>query len=62
MWLDDATLFSRIDTDLGADYHWSPKAKIDGGKLHFKHQMVKLKRSPSTVTSFGKWEIIFSSS
>jgi hypothetical protein len=62
MWLEDATLFSRIDTDLGADYHWSPRAKIDGGKLHFKHQMVKLKRSPSTATSFGKWEIIFSSS
>jgi prepilin-type N-terminal cleavage/methylation domain-containing protein len=61
MWIDDAMFFSRIDTDLGADYNWSPKAKIDGGKLHFKHQMVKLKRSPSTATSFGKWEIIFSS-
>lgn len=60
-WINDATTFSQIDTDLGSDYHWSPKAKIDGGKLHFKDQMKKLKRIPSTDTSAGKWEIIFSS-
>lgn len=61
-WIDDATTFSQINTDLGPGYHWSPKAKIDGGKLHFKAQMIKLKRIASTDTSAGKWEIIFSSS
>lgn len=61
-WVDDTTIFSQIDTDLGPDYHWSPTAKIDGGKLHFKDQMIKIKRIASTDTSPGKWEIIFSSS
>jgi hypothetical protein len=55
-------LFSLIETDLGTGFHWSPKAKNDGGKLHFKNQMIKLKRIPSTATSFGKWVIIFNSS
>ena len=61
-WVDDAAVFSQIDTDLGANYHWSPRAEIDGGKLHFKDQMVKLKRIPSTAASAARWEIIFSSS
>ena len=62
MWVDDAALFYQIDTDLGTDYHWRPKSRIDGGKLHFRDLMVKLKRIPSTATSAGKWEIIFPSS
>ena len=61
-WVDDAAVFSQIDTDLGPNYHWSPQAEIDGGKLHFKDQMVKLKRIPSTGASAARWEIIFSSS
>jgi prepilin-type N-terminal cleavage/methylation domain-containing protein len=61
-WVDDTAVFSQIDTDLGANYHWSPRAEIDGGKLHFKDQMVKLKRIPSTGASPASWEIIFSSS
>jgi prepilin-type N-terminal cleavage/methylation domain-containing protein len=61
-WVDDTAVFSQIDTDLGANYHWSPRAEIDGGKLHFKDQMVKLKRIPSTGASAASWEIIFSSS
>jgi prepilin-type N-terminal cleavage/methylation domain-containing protein len=61
-WVDDAAVFSQVDTVLGPDYHWSPQAEIDGGKLHFKDQMVKLKRIPSTAASAARWEIIFSSS
>jgi prepilin-type N-terminal cleavage/methylation domain-containing protein len=61
-WVDDTTVFALIDTDLGPNYHWSPQAKIDGGKLHFKDQMIKLKRIPSTAASGARWEIIFSSS
>jgi prepilin-type N-terminal cleavage/methylation domain-containing protein len=60
-WFDDDNVFSQIDTDLGPNYHWSPRAKIDGGKLHFKNQMIKLKRIPSTAASAARWEIIFSS-
>ena len=62
MWINDTIIFSQINTDLGVGYHWSPEAKIDGGKLHFKDQMIKLKRVSSTATSAGKWEIIFWSS
>lgn len=61
-WVDDTAVFSQIDTDLGANYHWSPRAEIDGGQLHFKDQMVKLKRISSTGASAARWEIIFSSS
>jgi len=60
-WINDDSLFSQIDTDLGSYYHWSPKAVITGGILHFKNQMVKLDRLPSTVSSAGRWEITFSS-
>ena len=60
-WVDDTAVFSQIDTDLGPNYHWSPKAEIDGGKLHFKGQMIKLKRIPSTAVSAARWQIIFSS-
>jgi hypothetical protein len=61
-WVDDVSVFSQIDTDLGSNYHWSPRAEIDGGILHFKDQMIKLKRTPSTAASAARWQIIFSSS
>jgi prepilin-type N-terminal cleavage/methylation domain-containing protein len=61
-WVDDVSVFSQIDTDLGPNYHWSPIAEIDGGMLHFKDQMIKLKRIPSTAASTARWQIIFSSS
>ncbi len=41
---------------MGPSYHWSPGAEIDGGKLHFKDQMIKLKRIPSTAASAARWE------
>jgi len=61
-WVDDVSVFSQIDTDLGPNYHWSPIAEIDSGMLHFKDQMIKLKRIPSTAASAARWEVIFSSS
>jgi len=61
-WVDDAGVFAQIDTDLGSNYHWSPTAEIDGGILHFKDQMKKKKRMPSTAASGASWQIIFSSS
>jgi len=61
-WADDAGVFAQIDTDLGQNFHWSPTAEINGGILHFKDQMIKLKRIPSTAASAARWQIIFSSS
>jgi hypothetical protein len=56
-WIEDELVFTKMDTGLGTDYKWSPKAKIDGGKLHYRDQMVKLDRKPSTATSAARWEI-----
>ena len=56
-WVEDEGVFVKMDTGLGPDYKWSPKAKIDGGKVHYKDTMVKLDRKPSTANSPAKWEI-----
>lgn len=56
-WAEDEEIFAKMEAGLGPDYKWSPKAKIDGGKVHFKNLMVKLDRKPSTANSPAKWEI-----
>jgi prepilin-type N-terminal cleavage/methylation domain-containing protein len=56
-WIDDETLFTRIDDDIGVGYYWESKAGPDGGQLYFKNEMVKLDRTPSTAVSPGRWEI-----
>jgi prepilin-type N-terminal cleavage/methylation domain-containing protein len=56
-WVEDEGVFAIMDMGLGPDYKWSPKAKIDGGKVHYKDLMVKLDRKPSTANSPAKWEI-----
>jgi prepilin-type N-terminal cleavage/methylation domain-containing protein len=61
-WVEDEGVFVKMDTGLGPDYKWSPQANIDGGKLQYKEQMMKLERKPSTVSSAGKWEITKTSS
>lgn len=55
-WIDDAGVFSQVDTDLGPDFRWTPRAAIDGGNLHFKEQMLKLERASSQATRAGKWK------
>ena len=60
-WQSDEILFSRLDTDLGDSFKWSPSAKIDGGILHHKEQMVKLMRIASTKNTPGRWKITFES-
>ena len=60
-WQSDENLFSQLDTDIGDSFKWSPSAKIDGGILHYKEQMVKLQRTASTESSPGSWKIIFES-
>lgn len=56
-WIDDENLFSLIDYDLGPDYRWKSSAEIDGGKLYFKGEEIKLDRTASTAGSPGNWEI-----
>ena len=56
-WVDDETLFALIDYDLGADYRWNTAAEVDGGKLYFKGEEIKLDRIASTLLSPAKWEI-----
>jgi prepilin-type N-terminal cleavage/methylation domain-containing protein len=56
-WVEDEGVFAKMDTGLPPGYKWSPQAKIDGGKLLYKEQMIKLERKPSTDSSAAKWEI-----
>ena len=57
-WVNDEALFSQNNYDLGLDYHWKSKAEIDGGKLYFKDEMIKLDRMPSTAISPGHWRLV----
>jgi len=57
-WIDDETLFAQIDYDLGPDYRWKSNAEIDGGKLYFKNEEIKLDRTASTDLSPGLWEMV----
>jgi prepilin-type N-terminal cleavage/methylation domain-containing protein len=61
-WVEDEGVFAKMDTGLSPEYRWSPQAKIDGGKLLYKEQMIKLERKPSTDSSAANWEIILMSS
>ena len=54
-WVNDQKVFSKVNTDMGSGFHWSPDAKKDGGTLHYKDQKIKLKRIASTYASAGKW-------
>jgi len=55
-WIDDAGVFSEVNTDLGADFRWTPSPAIDGGNLHFREQILKLERDASLSTHAGKWK------
>jgi hypothetical protein len=54
-WVDDATVFARVDADLGAAFRWTPQADTAGGRLHFKDVSVNLTRAPSQNTAAGRW-------
>ena len=55
-WVDDAGVFSQMDTGLGPDFSWTPPAAIDGGGLHFKGQALLLERESSWSTRAGIWK------
>ena len=54
-WVDDATTFAALSTDLGADYTWSVAPTVAGGTLGFGSQTVALTRTASTTTSPARW-------
>lgn len=54
-WVDDDSLFSKLDTNFGADFKWAPKANTTGGNLHYRGENLKLNRIPSTTISPGQW-------
>jgi prepilin-type N-terminal cleavage/methylation domain-containing protein len=55
-WSDDTTLFSGMDTFLGADYTWTVAASESGGHLSFKSGTpVELTRTVSTGYEPAHW-------
>jgi prepilin-type N-terminal cleavage/methylation domain-containing protein len=57
-WIDDASVFSRLATDMGSNFRWAPPATAGGGILHFREQALKLERQPSLTTLPGRWREI----
>ena len=55
-WMDDMAVFSKIDFNIGSGYHWSPIPDPAGGRLHYRSQSISLQRTPSTSTSWARWE------
>ena len=55
-WVDDAQLFSVMDTDLGSDYKWSAGPNALGGTLSFRNKSIVLNRTASTTSSIGSWQ------
>jgi prepilin-type N-terminal cleavage/methylation domain-containing protein len=56
-WVDDSQVFSKVDTDLGSEYRWSPRARINGAVLHFRELSARLDRQPSTSGASGRWQV-----
>jgi prepilin-type N-terminal cleavage/methylation domain-containing protein len=55
-WIDDAGVFSQVDTNLGPGFRWAPPAAIDGGRLGFKSESIQLERRSSTADRSGNWK------
>ena len=55
-YVDDATTFAAVSTDLGTDYSWSVAPAATGGTLDFGSQTLALTRTASTATSPGRWD------
>ena len=57
-WVDDATLFALIDTDLGTDYNWNGAIVVGGGSLRFQENTsagIALTREASDTNTPGNW-------
>jgi prepilin-type N-terminal cleavage/methylation domain-containing protein len=54
-WANDAEVFSRMDTNLGADFNWAVGPTATGGTLQFRDQSKGLTRAASTNSAAGRW-------
>jgi prepilin-type N-terminal cleavage/methylation domain-containing protein len=54
-WITDDGLFSTLDKNLGQGYSWYAGPTPAGGTLHMTSAEMTLTRTPSTVSSAGKW-------
>ena len=55
-WVDDATLFSQVNTGLGTDYQWTAGPTVAGGGIRFKDQALTLVREASSPDKAGLWK------
>ena len=54
-WVNDADLFSELDTNLGHEFQWTAKPTATGGTLQFRSKSIALTRSASSNVSVGSW-------
>jgi len=54
-WITDEALFAQLDKNMGTGYQWASGPAVTGGTLHMTAASITLTRTPSTVSSAGKW-------
>ena len=55
-WTTDSDLFALLDTHLGSNYVWTAGPSPAGGTIKFKYSTIVLTRTPSTISSIGRWK------
>jgi prepilin-type N-terminal cleavage/methylation domain-containing protein len=55
-WQSDEALFAKMDTKLGQGYIWSSGPSSTGGTIRMKTSSISFTRTPSTISTSGKWE------
>ena len=55
-WINDAEVFTAVDTDLGSDFVWSVAPDASGGTLTFRSESIVLNRVASTNSTIGSWQ------
>lgn len=53
-WIDDASVFSELDTDLD-EFEWTAGPDENGGTLSFRSRSIQLTRIASSSLSVGSW-------
>lgn len=56
-WQSDEALFTRLDTQLGEGCGWSSGPGLTEGTLRMQSTSLALTRTPSTISTAGKWEM-----
>ena len=55
-WQSDEALFANLDTKLGEGYVWSSGPDSTGGTIRMQTSSISFTRTPSTISTSGKWE------